>query len=201
MVRGSNNIDKSGSKKDYFDRIKTWLDQPGKKKTRRNKRALKAKLMAPRPVGLFRPQVMSCTIQYSNKPRLGRGFTLEELKAAGISAKEAPTIGIAVDLRRTNKSVESMQTNVVRLQGYMAKLVIFPKKSGKGKKGDTSNVSQVNIKDILPIKFNTVQDAPRKATKAEKESNVYLTLRTAHTDDKRWGARHAAKAKLAAKKK
>ena len=201
MVRGSNNIDKSGSKKDYFDRIKTWLDQPGKKKTRRNKRALKAKAMAPRPVGLFRPQVMCCTIQYSNKPRLGRGFTLEELKAAGISAKEAPTIGIAVDLRRTNKSVESMQTNVVRLQGYMSKLVVFPNKSGKGKIGDTSNVSQVNIKDILPVKFNTVQDAPRKPTKAEKEANVYLTLRTAHTDDKRWGARVAAKKIAAAKKK
>ena len=39
--------------------------------------------------------------RYNFKTRLGRGFTLEELKSAGISKKMAPTIGIAVDRRAT----------------------------------------------------------------------------------------------------
>ena len=43
--------------------------------------------------------------QYNSKVRLGRGFNVEELKEAGISKKMALTIGIAVDHRRTNKSV------------------------------------------------------------------------------------------------
>ena len=34
------------------------------------------------------------------KQRAGRGFTLEEVKAAGLSKKFARTIGIAVDHRR-----------------------------------------------------------------------------------------------------
>ncbi|CAN0428286.1 unnamed protein product, partial [Scytosiphon promiscuus] len=44
-----------------------------------------------------------------------------ELKEAGISKKVALTIGIAVDHRRTNKSVrESFATNVARLKDYRA---------------------------------------------------------------------------------
>lgn len=62
--------------------------------------------------------------------RAGRGFTLEELRAAGVSAKQAPTIGIAVDHRRTNKSKESLDENVARIKAYMAKLVIAPSKGG-----------------------------------------------------------------------
>lgn len=45
--------------------------------------------------------------QYNSKVRLGRGFNVEELKEAGISKKMALTIGIAVDHRRTNKSVSA----------------------------------------------------------------------------------------------
>jgi large subunit ribosomal protein L13e len=53
------------------------------------------------------------TIKYNAKVRLGRGFSLEELKGAGITAKFAPTIGIAVDLRRTNKSAESLAVSLL----------------------------------------------------------------------------------------
>ena len=50
----------------------------------------------------------------------------------------ARTIGIAVDYRRRNKSVESLQPNVQRLKEYRSKLIIFPKKQSKPRKGDAS---------------------------------------------------------------
>lgn len=68
---------------------------------------------------------------------MGRGFTLEELKTAGISAKRARTIGISVDHRRKNKSTESLQANVQRLKEYQSKLIIFPRKQNKPKKTDS----------------------------------------------------------------
>eukprot|EP00755_Sulcionema_specki_P000256 Sspe_Gene.3062::Locus_1011_Transcript_69_72_Confidence_0.016_Length_1437::g.3062::m.3062/K02873/RP-L13e, RPL13; large subunit ribosomal protein L13e len=42
------------------------------------------------------------------KARQGRGFTLDELKAAGLNAKYARTVGIAVDHRRKSHSEEAM---------------------------------------------------------------------------------------------
>merc|ERR1712058_14861 len=66
------------------------------------------------------------TYKYNVKVRAGRGFTLEELKQAGLSKKYAQTIGIAVDHRRRNKSVESLQLNAQRLKEYKSKLILFP---------------------------------------------------------------------------
>jgi len=75
-------------------------------------RIAKAARVAPRPVGgLLRPIVHCPTIRYNSKLRLGRGFTLEELKAAGFSKYEAKSLGIAVDYRRTNRSVESIEVS------------------------------------------------------------------------------------------
>lgn len=54
-------------------------------------------------------------LQYNSKVRLGRGFNVEELKEAGISKKMALTIGIAVDHRRTNKSVSGGRAVVTLL--------------------------------------------------------------------------------------
>lgn len=86
------------------------FDQPAKKKNRRLKRAAKAAKMAPRPTGgMLRPVVHCPTIKYNSKVRLGRGFSVDELKEAGIPLKFARSIGIAVDKRRTNKSNESLQ--------------------------------------------------------------------------------------------
>jgi large subunit ribosomal protein L13e len=60
------------------------------------------------------------------------------LKAAGFNRKFAQTVGIAVDHRRTNKCEESLNANVERLKSYKARLVIFPRRSGITKKGDSS---------------------------------------------------------------
>ena len=68
-------------KKHWQRRVRTWFDQPGKKKTRRLKRLKKAAEIAPRPAaGLLRPIVHCPTFKYNSRIRAGKGFTLEELK-------------------------------------------------------------------------------------------------------------------------
>merc|ERR1719491_436674 len=137
------------------------------------------------------------------KLRLGRGFTLAELKEAKIPAKLAPTIGIAVDHRRKNRCVESLQRNVARLLEYKSKLVIFPKRSGKHgvKKGDTprdqlKNVAQNTLKEIIPIE-KTKKIPARAITAEEKEFSAFKTMRKARTDKKYYGKKlkKAAEAK------
>lgn len=61
---------------------------------------------------MLRPAVRCPTLKYNTKLRAGRGFTIEELKAAGIRKKEALSIGIPVDHRRKNRSVEGLEMNV-----------------------------------------------------------------------------------------
>lgn len=78
------------------------------------------------------------TIRYNRKVREGRGFTLAELKEAGIGRKEARGVGIVVDHRRRNLSEEGKKVNVERLQAYKSRLIVFPRKAGKPKKGDSS---------------------------------------------------------------
>ena len=160
-------------KKHWQRRVKTWFDQPGKKKTRRLKRLKKAAEIAPRPAaGLLRPIVHCPTFKYNSRIRAGKGFTLEELKVhihtvqhsthpctqyrlyiskrlsskpsvcvplqtAGIGRHLALRIGIAVDHRRRNRSLESLQANVQRLKEYRSKLILFPRKMAKPKKGDS----------------------------------------------------------------
>eukprot|EP00894_Picocystis_sp_ML_P003669 jgi/Pico_ML_1/54186/g4597.t1 len=115
------------------------------------------------------------------KTKLGRGFTLDELKAAGISAKLAPTIGIAVDHRRTNKSEESLKLNVDRLTEYKSKLVIFPRRSSKPKKGDSTaeelkNVVQMSG-EVMPIKGSTHDVEYVSLDDEAKATRAYAKLR------------------------
>lgn len=66
----------------------------------------------------------------------GRGFTLTELKEAGIARKQAKGLGIVVDHRRRSKSEEGQSLNIARLKEYRSRLVVFPRKAGKPKSGD-----------------------------------------------------------------
>jgi large subunit ribosomal protein L13e len=126
-------------KKDWHQRYKVTLDQAKRKLKRRLLRKKKAEAIAPRPVsGLLRPAVHCPTQKYNSKVRAGRGFTLAELKAAKVSAAQARSIGIAVDHRRRNHCQESLALNVARLGEYKSKLIVFPRKSNKAKKGDAS---------------------------------------------------------------
>lgn len=79
-------------------------------------------------------------------------------QAASISRKMAPKIGISVDHRRRNKSLESFQANVQRLKEYRSKLILFPRKASKPKKGD-SDVSCLSTSTVEPIKQYTVSNA------------------------------------------
>lgn len=112
--------------------VKTWFNQPARKQRRSDARKLKAQRIAPRPAaGPLRPIVNCPTLRYNMKVRGGRGFSLQEVRAAGLNPKFARTIGISVDHRRRNKSVEGLQRNVGRLKQYRARLILFPRNPKK----------------------------------------------------------------------
>ncbi|VDM73045.1 unnamed protein product [Strongylus vulgaris] len=69
---------------------------------------------------IIRSVVRCPTQRFNRKVRLGRGFTLEELKAVGIGKREARTIGIAVDYRRTNRSLEGLKVSKLEFQSLSA---------------------------------------------------------------------------------
>ena len=95
-------------------------------------------MLGARPLQLLRPAVRGQTVRYNAKIREGRGFTLVELKEAGVGRKKALGLGIVVDHRRRNLSEEGKDLNVARLKAYMERLVVFPRKASKPKKGDST---------------------------------------------------------------
>merc|ERR1712096_403704 len=135
---GNNIVPNGHFHKDWQRYVKTWFNQPARKIRRRQNRIAKAAKVAPRPLGKLRPVVTCPTYKYNVKQRAGRGFTLEEVKAAGLSKKFARTIGIAVDHRRRNKSVESLQLNTQRLKEFKSKMILFPINAKKPRKGDAT---------------------------------------------------------------
>ena len=86
-------------------------------------------------------------IRYNKKERLGRGFTPEECKAAGLNHIYARTIGISIDLKRRNMNQETFDQNVQRLIEYQSKIKIFKTKS------EAKGVIQ-HMKHIMPIVKN-----------------------------------------------
>nr|KAF6318885.1 ribosomal protein L13 [Pipistrellus kuhlii] len=75
--------------KDWQRRVATWFNQPARKIRRRKARQAKARRIAPRPAsGPIRPIVRCPTVRYHTKVRAGRGFSLEELRVAGIHKKK-----------------------------------------------------------------------------------------------------------------
>merc|ERR1711915_863415 len=82
MAPKRNNIIPNGRfHKDWQRYVRTWFTQPARKQRRRVKRQEKARRIAPRPLGKLRPVVRCPTFRYNIKQRLGKGFTLEEIKA------------------------------------------------------------------------------------------------------------------------
>ncbi|KAJ3299459.1 60S ribosomal protein L13 [Borealophlyctis nickersoniae] len=204
-MKHNNQLPGEHFRKDWQLRVKTWFDQPGRKKSRRIARVKKAARIAPRPIdGLLRPAVRGQTLKYNTKLRAGRGFTLEELKEAGIRRKEARSIGICVDHRRKNRSVEGLQANVQRLQAYKAKLIVFPRKANKPKKGDADAAavkSATQFKGpLLPIVQPANEDIERPMGEAPKVW-AYAALRKARSDKKLKGIREQRAKEKAAEEK
>lgn len=134
------------------------------------------------------------------KVKAGRGFSLEELKVAGIQKQLARTIGIAVDHRRRNRSQESIDVNVERLKAYKAQLIIFPRKAGKPKKGDAdaatiAEAQQGSTAAAFPITQPQPDLTPRAITSEEKEGSRYQDLRIARSLKKNAGKKAAAEKK------
>ncbi|KAF8168174.1 ribosomal protein L13e [Crassisporium funariophilum] len=194
-------------RKDWQRRVRTWFDQPGRKLRRRTARKTKAATLGVRPLTLLRPAVRAQTVRYNRKVREGRGFTLGELKEAGIGRKEGRGVGIVVDHRRRNLSEEGKKINVDRLQAYKARLIVFPRKAGKAKKGDSSAEDLKADTTRSPIAIAEVfsAEAPRKITAEEREFKAFRALRVARANQRHEGSRKARAAKKeeeeAAKKK
>ncbi|KAL1748470.1 ribosomal protein L13e [Schizophyllum fasciatum] len=197
-------------RKDWQRRVKTWFDQPGRKQRRRIARKKKAAALGVRPLDVLRPAVRGQTVRYNRKLREGRGFTLAELKEAGVGRKEALSIGIAVDHRRRNLSEEGKKLNVERLQAYKARLIVFPRKAGKPKKGDTTgdDLKAATVRSTLaalPLPAGQAPEGPRKITEEERNFEAFRALRIARANARHEGARKARQAKKeeeeAAKKK
>lgn len=119
--------------------------------------------------------------------RAGRGFTLEELKGAGIPAGFAKTVGIAVDRRRKNKSIESRQRNIQRLKEYKSKLILFPINEKKIRKGESSleecKLATQLKGEVMPIKKDQPVVEFREVTKDEKKFKAFATLRKVITSN------------------
>jgi len=212
-IKHNQQIQKNHFHKDWQRYVRCHFDQPGKKKSRRNARVAKAAKVAPRPVDKLRPVVRCPTIKYNRRVRPGRGFSLAELKAAGIPRKFARTIGISVDPRRQNLSEEGLKANVERLQEYRKRLILFPRRNGKTKSGDASaeDVKAAKSADnlvqstaaALPIK-NVVQLEEGPIGNYEATENAFRKLRDARSEARLVGVREKrlkAKAEEADSKK
>ncbi len=181
-MKHNNEIPNNHFRKEWDLRVRTWFNQPARKRRRRQARIAKAAKVAPRPIQKLRPVVRCQTNKHNLRERLGFGFSREELKAAGIPINFASTIGISVDKRRRNKSEEAMSQNVQRLKEYMDKLILFPKNPAKPLKGDSPKEALAQASQAkgpilgLPPK-QEVEVTVRKITDEDKKVNAYRTLR------------------------
>ncbi len=141
------------------------------------------------------------TRRYNMKLRYGRGFTLEELKNAGLNAKFARTIGIAVDHRRQDTSMETRDLNVKRLKAYLSKLILFPSQRSKKlakkmadvkeqkprkqivpdatteKLNSAAAKEQVKEKMVMGLQEPKLREKPQSITPEMKGKKSYYTLR------------------------
>ena len=200
MVKHNTMIFDSHLHKDWQTNIKTWFNQPAKKNARMAARRHKATHNYPRPVDKLRPVVRCPTLRYKNRLRLGRGFTLEEIKEAKINPVAAKQFGISVDHRRSNKSAEEKQMNVERLKKYISKLVVFPLHKNKPKKGIIADTNKETIeqsqKNIKQVKMSDLFDVPciekrlKLATVTEemKKGRQYLKTKLERVN-KKWAGK------------
>merc|ERR1711959_789272 len=140
-----------------------------------------------------RPVVHPPTMKYNSKVRDGRGFSLAEIKAVGLGKLEARSLGIAVDARRRNRSVNGKQANEQRLREYKANLVVFPRNAKKTKGGwkadaaadETAVAEQVTAQKVMA----PVAGEFRKISKEEASANVTRSLKAAWNDARLVGYR------------
>ena len=190
MVRHNNMLHNVHLKFHWADKVKTWYNQPGRKKRRRRLRARKAALNAPNPTHKLRPIVRGQTNKYNTKIKLGKGFTEKELKEAGIRGLSyARSLGIAVDLRRKDTSKETLDLNAGRIKEYISRMILYPRNEKKPDKkpqvpeatADKLNTPEAKVQNTL----KSVIELPKKEigycfapiTDEIKNKNVYQIQR------------------------
>jgi large subunit ribosomal protein L13e len=103
----------------------------------------------------------------------------------GLNKHFARSVGITVDTRRTNKSNESLQKNILRLKEYLGKLVLLPRKEGQPKKGgygklndfvESTTVVQNQDRVVLPLKKAHCAQKSKKITKEMNQFNPKAKL-------------------------
>lgn len=103
------------------------------------------------------------------------------LQAAGLTALEAKSIGIAVDYRRANKSSESINVNAQRLKFYKANLVVYPRKSkavAAHRKEEPKLPAPVQRTEPVAFKTAPKRDRPTKITAEMKAVSGFKTFRS-----------------------
>lgn len=94
-----------------------------------------------------------------------------------------------------------MDANVERLTAYKSQLILFPRKHGKSKKGDSdastiAEAKQISVSASFPISQPKVDITPRAITAEEKEGSRYHDQRMIRSN-KRLAGKRAAAAKKA----
>uniref|UniRef100_A0A2I3RLQ3 Large ribosomal subunit protein eL13 n=1 Tax=Pan troglodytes TaxID=9598 RepID=A0A2I3RLQ3_PANTR len=165
--------------KDWQRRVATWFNQPTRKIRRLRALQAKAHRIGPRHAsGPIRP-IVRCTSPSLPAP-VGRGFSLEELRVAGIHKKVAQIVGIAVDPRRRNKSI----ANVQRLKEYLSKLIFFLRNSAEELKLATQLTGPV-----MPTRNVYKKEKARIVTEEEKNVKAFASLCMARANARLFGIR------------
>lgn len=195
MVKHNNRLPNPHLHKWWQRFVRVNFDQKIKQVKRRKLRKLKQRQKGITPIEKLRPFVQCPTRRYNFKTRLGKGFSLEELKAVKLNPAAAQTIGIYVDKRRKNKCEETLQRNVERLKTYLKRIVMIPLNKKKlGKKGvagipaDATNEVIEKAKTENQDKAKSIFKLPPKeescietieVAKIDKDFKAYKKLRTA----------------------
>ena len=185
MVKHNNVLQSAHLRKHWMRRVKCFFNQPAHKKLRAQRRAARAAALGTAPVSKLRPVVFGQTRRYATKAKFGRGFSLAELSAAGLTQSFARSVGIAVDHRRHNKDADKMKTNVERLNQYKAKLILFPRRADKPKKGLINDSTADQLKDAAQNTTEGVFALPSVSRRCKvealtadlKNAKVYQKLR------------------------
>ena len=109
-----------------------------------------------------------------------------------MSRKFARTIGISVDHRRRNRSLEGLQANVQRLKEYKSKMILFPKnpkkpRADEAKPEEWSKVTPFEGKVVLPLKMKEKRDKAKRLSDAEKKFSAYGAIQEARKVQKNAG--------------
>uniref|UniRef100_A0A2K5YUC0 Large ribosomal subunit protein eL13 n=1 Tax=Mandrillus leucophaeus TaxID=9568 RepID=A0A2K5YUC0_MANLE len=157
-------------RKDWQRRMATWFSQQARKIRRVRALQAKARRMASGP---SQPIVSP----YHTEASVGRGFSLKELRVAGIHKKVARIIGIFVDPRRWNKST----ANVQRLKEYPR-----PPKKGDSSAEELKLAAQLTG-PVMPTQNVYKKEKARVVTEEEKNVKALASLRMARANARIFG--------------